>query len=303
MGTNNSKILKTRFEKGYFKDCGTESNINLRGVTNVLIEASNSQNYHCMVRKLDTEDYTQTLSKVDEFLEKMNNTSPFISSFFFITESKLKPNSFNLIFESGQRNLKYRDILSNFTQVFECLLSALEFLEDIQLFHPLICLDSVMKVDNQSQKFKLVNQFCYSDFLNFITNIYLSNNKSQSDLKILLRKKRIKNLREFQDMVNQMINHHPQIRNSSHFLSNLVPFETYLRQIDLGRFSYKMIKIKFLEFFDSKKNTNKDFVSNISQSYLGSDGKYSLQKNSHPHSITKTPSKIGNQNLGINCSS
>ena len=157
-----------------------------------------------------------------------------------------------------------------------------------------------MKVNNQTQKYKLVNQFCYSDFLNFITNVYLSNNNSPSDLNNVLRSKRIQNLREFQEMINQMINHHPQIRNSSHFLSNLIPFETFLRQIDLGRFSYRMIKNKFFEFFDSQKNTNKNYVSNISQSYLGSESKYSYQKKSYPHSIIQTPSKIGKVIFKIN---
>ena len=297
MGTNNSKVLKTQYEKGYYKENGQFNEPRLREVKSILIEGFNSEKYFCMVRELDTEKYTQTLSKVDEFLEKMNNTSPFISSFFFITESKQKANTFNLIFESGQQNLQYRNLISDFTKVFECILSALEFLEGIQLFHPFICLDSIVKITNKNQKFKLINQFCYSDFLNFITNIYLSNNKSQSDLRVILKSKRIQNLREFQDMVNQMINHHPEIRNSSHFLSNLTSFQSYLNQIDLNRFSYRMIKDKFKEFFDIDRNRNKNFNSNISQSYIGRNGKLMISQNSNLNSSSKSPLKIGKKTI------
>ena len=258
MGTNNSKALKTQFEKGHYHDEGLVGRENLEQVRSILIEVDRTQKFFCLLRELDTEHFTQTLSKVDEFLEKMNNTSSFISSFLFITESSSRSSVFNLIFQSGQRNLTFSNLLSECTSLLHSVISALEFLESIHLFYPQVKLDHVVRTSHGLVEFKLLNQFCFSDFLLFITNVYLSDTHSSSQLNDLLKGKRQKNLQELREMVSQLLRSHPQVRQPSHFLSNLVPFELFLLNLNNKQFSFKIVKNKFMEFFDVKANKNKE---------------------------------------------
>lgn len=261
MGTNTSKELKTSFEKGLFEDHGPVREINLEQVRSIRISGPGQPRLACLIRELNTADYTQTLSKVDEFLKKMNKASPFIASFFFITESPANPNLYSLVFEAGPRNLQYSRLAAVFCPVFRAVLGALEFLESIQLFHPRVGLESVVQVEGARPVFKLINQFCYSNFLSFITNVYLSDSHSPGALQKILQQKKEANLDELRAMLARCISQNPVIRQPSHPLSNIMFFEFYLQQLDPRRASFADVARKFEEFFDVPRNANRQLSS------------------------------------------
>ena len=283
MGSNNSKTLKYNFEQNHFQERGSLVDPNLNQTRQISINHGNEQPYLCFLRELDTSKYTQTLSKVDDFLQKMNNTSPFISSFFFITEARNKPNVFNLIFEGGKVHLDYSD-LSCFVSILHSVISALEFLESIHLFHPRIDLQNVIRV--QEKTYKLINQFCFNDFLGFITDTYLSNNLSPGELNKILLHKRKQNLLELRAMVSQMIIHHPQINQTWHSLSNLSVFESFLNEAINRNASFNQINIKFKELFDKNQNTNKGYTHQSPVTYSSSKKTYPVV-NKSPSQFTK----------------
>lgn len=266
MGTNCSKTLKRRFESQDFLASNSPNDSGLTDLTAIEFAGENNKTFHCLVKELDTQKYTQTLSKVDEFLEKMNKTSPYISSFFFISESKTKANYFRLVFEYGKSGLTYFSILDRFTLAMNCLISALDFLDSINLFHPRVDLRSLVSLNKNDStlknsfgldyKFKMINQFCYSEFLDFITNIYLSSNKTSLEIKSILLSKKIMNFKDIQRIVSETIKYNPKILDPAHRLSNLVHFQTYLTRLNPKNFSYSQIKYKFKELFNIIKNSN-----------------------------------------------
>jgi hypothetical protein len=291
MGTNNSKTLKIRFEQGHFHEQGPIHDPNLNQTKRIYIHDENAKQYPCLLRELDTAQYTQTLSKVDDFLEKMNNTSPFISSFFFITESKNKANVFNLIFESGRGNLQYSNILPVVVKVLHSVICALCFLDSIQLFYPRLDLKNIVEIEGTQNQFKLINQFCFNDFLKFITEIYLSNHLTGNELKRILENKKRQNLMELRGMVTKIVIHHPQIKQNWHFLSNLQVFELFLNEAVSRNFSCQKIKSKFEELFDLTQNSNKNHTPQTTLSYSGSKKVYKIP-NTLSSQLTRDNSKI-----------
>lgn len=270
MGTNTSKHLKSNFEQNQFSDLGPIKEINLDRVRQISILGSATGENICMVRELNTEDYTQTLSKVDEFLQKMNKTSPFISSFLFITESHHNSNIYSLVFESGRKNLHFQKLLPVFCPVMVCLLRSLEFLESIQLFYPRLHLDSVVETNSNPQRFKLINQFCFTNFLSFITDVYLSDHLSPEKLSGILQQKKEANLNELLSLLSKTISQNPELRQPSHFLSNILFFELYLKQINPKSFTFLKIFKKFEELFDTSQNINKNFTTRMNVPHITS---------------------------------
>jgi hypothetical protein len=217
----------------------------------------------------------------------MNNTSQYISSFFFITEAKQKPNVFNLIFEGGKIDLGFSNILQETISILNAVISALEFLESIQLFHPKIGIENVIQVRDGS--YKLVNQFCFSDFLGFITDVYLSNNLSSAELNRILMSKRAQNLGELRGMVSRIIITNPQIRQNWHSISNLTVFENFLNEALNRGISFKQIKSKFEELFDVLGNCNRGFGQAKKMVYSSSKKTYPV--------VNKSPGQI-NRGIG-----
>lgn len=283
MGTNNSKLLKVQYENGQYQETGSFRDSQLNETRNISIRSENGRNYPCMLRKLDTEKYTQTFSKVDDFIQKMNKTSPFISSFLFISEAHQQANVFGLIFESGHRRLTYSQILPVSIKILFSVISALEFLEDIQLFYPHLHLGSILEMQDRPGTFKLINQFCFSDFLDFITQVYLSERQTPAKLKRVLEEKRSMNMMQLQAMVTQVVEHHPQLRQSPHAASNLVLFDLFLREAVKRKMPYRQIKRKFEELFDVESCTNRghDPKTPLSQSAV----KQVLPLSGHPKSF------------------
>lgn len=274
MGTNNSKVLKRSFEEGNYQVSGPPSKPILRHIERLEIDTRayssdprKAKLFKCLSRELDTKNYTESLSNVEDLLKKMKKTSPYISSFLFISQSKSKTDFFHLVFEYGNPGISFQNVLNSFVKICFSMLSALEFLEGIDLFYPVLSLDCLIQIDNSSDsnQFKLINQFCFSDFLDFITDVYLSSQKTPFQIRSILANKKAQNIKEFTQIISKIISYNPNIRDVSHELSNIIFFQKYMEQINPSMTPYPVIKAKFLELFDFNRNMNKQPYNSYSR--------------------------------------
>lgn len=260
MGTTSSKVLKRRYERGEFSLLPAPRPQQLTKHNVVAIDvrsARGNRRFECVVQELDTQQYTQTLTKVDDFLEKMNKTSPHISSFFFICGTKDKENCFDLVFEYGRNDVSAGSVGGRVLEVFHILISALEFLDEIKLFYPALGWDALLRIGNS---FKLVNQFCFPDFLHFVTNSLLNIQQNSYSLIRILRQRKATNFLAVQRMLKQVWALNPEFAQAQHRFSNLAIFMKYLGLQDPDRVDYTTIRRKMEELFDLEKNSNRGYV-------------------------------------------
>lgn len=258
MGTNSSKVLKRRYERGEYTTLNASKPRQLQQHKVVGIEVRGNRGtrrYECIVQELDTSEYTQTLTKVDDFLEKMNKTSPNISSFFFICSTQAKGNCFDLVFEYGRNDVSAGSLGDGVLQLLRVILEGLRFLDEIKLFYPDLGWSSVLRVGSG---FKLINQFCYPDFLQFVTNTLLNVEQNSYSLTRILRQKKRENFGNLCRMLREILGLNSDL-NFGHRFSNLGILLKYMELQDPERVQYSEVIKKMEELFDFGLNGNKGY--------------------------------------------
>ena len=278
MGSNCSSTLKQNYVNKNFKTCGYLNHTLISNSTSVNIPIDRDNYVSCLIKNLDTSKYSQSVDYGDEFIRKMKVNSPYICVLYFNTGSDIDPSRHDIVYEFGEQNLNFTNIIPQFTSAFYSIISGLCFLESINLFYPQVDLQNLVfckddSLDKLNGTYKLLNQFCFDEFFNFIVNVYLNSSLKKSDVNKELKRRRNKNLNELRLLVKQVLMLHPRIYDPNHQLSNINILDKYLDQLDRDFFTFVGILTKFKELFDINKNSNKNYNhANVSTNYLTGNG-------------------------------
>jgi hypothetical protein len=228
----------------------------------------------------------------------MSQQSPYICNFYFIPNADDNILDYKLVYEYGKQSLSIQSVILHFTSAFYSLISALEFLESINLYYPKVELSNLVYCTNDSPNqldgsYKLINQFCFDDYFDFIVNVYLNPDIPQRQINQQIKRKKFINLNELKMIVKEILVIHPRIYDPSHQLSNILVFDKYLERLDAQDFAFMDILNKFKELFNINKNCNIGYSSSVS--YQNNQSSYFHSGNKHQYLNSNKP---GAQVLG-----
>lgn len=292
MGSNCSSTLKNKILNNEYIERERPTNSQMTNIKAIQVSIEPNQTYHCLEKVLNTSKYSQSLQNGEEFIKKMSQQSPYICNFYFIPNINKNDQNYKFVYEYGKQGLTNHSIIFHFTSVFYSLISALEFLESINLFYPKINLFNIVYCTNDSENklngsYKLINQFCFDNFFDFIINIYLSPNVSEKQICEHVQKHRLSNLNDFKIIVKEILLIHPRLYDPSHQLSNILIFDKYLERINTNNFSFMNILNKFKELFNIDKNCNISY--NSIQKYQHNTHHNFHSNNKYGHSSINKP--------------
>ena len=168
MGNNASNQLKNRYEKGQYVVRQARQDTNLGSCEIISFEGSREL---YLQKDLDPSEYNDDIESTT-FQNKLNRQCKYICDFYFVTYDSHSPNYYKMIYEYGSP-FKYDLVKEKYIWYFiRQVVKAGIYLEDNCLHYPYLGKQYI--VQKEQKHFKLVNPFCFPDFLKEVIKIYMS---------------------------------------------------------------------------------------------------------------------------------
>lgn len=203
MGNTKSQKLKESFLKGKYSVKESRKDQLLGMYTVIQFAGSDSGLY--IQKVLNPAEYDE-YADINEFIKKLSNSCKNICEFHFVEFSSTNQDIFDLVFEFGNL-LKFPLAKEKyFWLMIEQITDAMMFLEESILHYPFLHKNYIVQVGPKN--FKLINPYCFPDYLKEVLQVYMNpmnpvtkrKNYSQTQIK--------RNIREFGVMLITMIQSH-----------------------------------------------------------------------------------------------
>ena len=203
MGNTKSQKLKENYIKGKYNVKESRKD-QLLGLYSVLqFHGYDSDIY--IQKVLNPAEYDE-YADINEFIKKLSNSCKNICEFFFVEYNTQNQDLFDLVFEFGaplSLPLKKEKYI---WRLIEQLTDGLLFLEDNVLHYPFLHKNYI--VQSGDKNFKLVNPYCFPDYLKEVLQIYMNPMNPVSNRKIYSKTQIKRNLREFAVLIITLIQSH-----------------------------------------------------------------------------------------------
>lgn len=178
-------------------------------------------------KTLNPAEYDKYSSDVDEFSKKLMRHHQNICEFFFVEVNQRSAETYDLVFEFGDyinTNFQNEKVIWTF---IEHILAGLLFLQNEGFHYPIVRKKyTVYQSDRNS--FKLLNPFCFPQFLDKVIGLYLNPNIGVSEKKAFQNQSLIRNIKEFGIMILALIKNQEEnffFKNPSSIRQSLSAFK------------------------------------------------------------------------------
>lgn len=178
-------------------------------------------------KTLNPAEYDKYSSDVDEFSKKLMRHHQNICEFFFVEVNQRSAETYDLVFEFGDyinTNFQSEKVIWTF---IEHILAGLLFLQNEGFHYPIVRKKyTVYQSDRNS--FKLLNPFCFPQFLDKVIGLYLNPNIGVSEKKAFQNQSLIRNIKEFGIMILALIKNQEEnffFKNPSSIRQSLSAFK------------------------------------------------------------------------------
>lgn len=168
MGNNISNQLKTKYERGHFKVTERKEDTLVGGYE--VISFQNSRNRY-LQKDLDPTEYNDDIES-STFQNKLHRQCKYICDFYFVTYDRHSTNHYKMIYEYG---VPFQSVLTKEKYIWYFIRQVVKagiYLEDNCLHYPYLGRQYI--IQKEAKHFKLVNPFCFPDFLKEVIKIYMS---------------------------------------------------------------------------------------------------------------------------------
>ena len=168
MGNSISNQLKTKYERGQFRIVERKEDT-LVGSYEV-VAFQNSKNRY-LQKDLDPTEYNDDIES-STFQNKLHRQCKYICDFYFVTYDRHSTNHYKMIYEYG---VPFQSVLTKEKYIWYFIRQVVKagiYLEDNCLHYPYLGRQYI--IQKEAKHFKLVNPFCFPDFLKEVIKIYMS---------------------------------------------------------------------------------------------------------------------------------
>ena len=200
MGNTKSQKLKENYVKNKYKMLESRSD-QLLGKYKVL-RFSGFGNETYIQKILNPSEYDE-YADINEFIKKLSNSSKHICEFHFVEYNTKNQELFDLIFEFGvflNLPLKKEKYI---WMLIDNVVEAMIFLEENMLHYPFLHKNYIIQRD--TKEFKLINPYCFPDYLKEVLQIYMNPMNPVSNRKIYSQTQIRRNIKEFGVMIITII--------------------------------------------------------------------------------------------------
>ena len=203
MGNTKSQKLKESFYKGRYKVRESRKD-QLLGMYN-LLQFEGYESDICIQTVLDPGEYGDYLN-INEFIKKLSSNSSQICDFHFVECSQGNGGVFDLVFDyGGFLKLPFKE--EKFLwQLVEQIVDGMLFIEESAMHYPFLHKNYILQ-DNE-KTFKLVNPYCFPDYLKEVLEIYMNPEHSITKRKAYSQAQLQRNIREFGVMLITLVKTH-----------------------------------------------------------------------------------------------
>ena len=200
MGNTKSQKLKENYIKGKFKVIDNQKDQLLNQYRILQFTGFSSETY--IQKILNPSEYDE-YADINEFIKKLSNTCKFICEFHFVEYNSQNQDLFDLIFEFGTF-LKLPLVKEKYIwMLIDNVTDAMIFLEDNMLHYPFLHKNYIIQISNKS--FKLLNPYCFPDYLKEVLQIYMNPMNPVSNRRIYSQTQIRRNIKEFGVMIITLI--------------------------------------------------------------------------------------------------
>lgn len=166
MGNNRSAEIKNRYELGRYriKSAGYDSNLGKCEIIHI-----DGMSDLCIQRELDPTEYNEDI-EIGTINNQFTKECKQICEFYFVSYGRETQGSFKIVYEYG--NIIKEKITKEKTiwKIIRQLINAGSFLEDAKMHYPILSRKYILKKDEKT--FKLLNPFCFLEFIREFVQIY-----------------------------------------------------------------------------------------------------------------------------------
>lgn len=167
MGNSKSKYYQEEYNKNSFK-------ILSEGVDKLLgpyaIVVINAYPNEVFIRKsLNPAEYNDSI-EVNHFVKKLLTTNPAVADFFFVTHKQ--DNNFDLLFEFGPQMAVPFEKEKHVWVFIQTIIEALSFMEKCGMHYPMLSRRYILSPSRKI--YKLINPYCFPDFIKEVLSIYMN---------------------------------------------------------------------------------------------------------------------------------
>jgi hypothetical protein len=219
MGNAKSGQLKENYLRHKFDILQADSD-KLIGAFKILKFPEVSQDVF-ILKILDPSIYDE-YADIPEFTKKLSHSCPAICDFHFIEINATNNELYDLVYEYGSPFNFTLTKEEEIWQFIEQLLEGLTYLEAVGLHYPILHRKYIVIVD--SQGIKLVNPYCFPDFIKEVLQIYLNPQNPVSNRKSYAQNQISRNIREFAVLVCSVVSDCDdyQLRTDPQYLGKLL---------------------------------------------------------------------------------
>lgn len=219
MGNTKSSKLKELYAKNKFEELRAENDKHI-GVFRVL-KFPGFKDEMFVLKVLNPSLYDQ-YADIGEFQKKLSNPHPSICDFYFIETNAKSSDLYDMLYEFGT---PFSECAAKETHLWifvDQILEGLIFMESNGLHYPLVNKKYVVKLERK--KVKLINPYCFPNFIKEVLEIYLNPNNPISKRKEYAKGQIVNNIKDFGILLCALaINcNEYQLRNDAKYASQLI---------------------------------------------------------------------------------
>lgn len=168
MGNNRSLEMKNKYERGLYQVRNASYDSNLGNCEIIKIDG---QKDLCIQRELDPSEYNDDIES-NTINNQFTRECKQICEFYFVTYGNKYQVSYKIVYEYGYQ---IKQKITNEKQIWKIIRQVLDagvFLENIKMHYPILSKKYILQKDEKT--FKLLNPFCFPEFIREFVQIYLA---------------------------------------------------------------------------------------------------------------------------------
>lgn len=174
MGNNRSSELKNRYERGMYQIKKASYDSNLGNCEIIRIDGHKE---FCIQRDLDPSEYNGDI-EISTINNQFTRECKQICEFYFVTNDNSYQVSYKIVYEYGNQIKQKVTYEKRIWKIIRQVLDAGVFLENINMHYPILSKKYILQKDEKT--FKLLNPFCFPEFIREFIQIYLAKNEQIS---------------------------------------------------------------------------------------------------------------------------
>jgi hypothetical protein len=174
MGNNRSKEMKKVYEKGFHKIKKPLFDSNLGSCEIIEI---NGHNGYCIQRELDPSEFNGDI-EMNTINNEFTKECKHICEFYFVTHGNDYQYSYKIIYEYGKQIKEKVTLEKRLWNLIRQVLDATVFLQNAKMHYPILSKKYIIQKDEKT--YKLLNPFCFPEFIREFVQIYLAKKEQVS---------------------------------------------------------------------------------------------------------------------------